>query len=395
MIRILVVSPQLKKGSVGGLLKSSNNIFNGLGRLDDFQIKTIAFNPLKKTNKIFIYFKMGNLLYIRRIIKEINRYKPHVIISQASIAIPTIISARIKKIPMINIVRDVSIICPKNIDVISYGKPCSGLKGKNPCYNCINNWRSLRVIIGDKPHGWQYSLNAVFSTIFFKLKFFVSRLNLKMMNRATMNVVASELMKSLISTYVNPKKIRILNITPIKKIILPKSIEKKNQFLYILPTYEESYKGLHFILSIAKSIPDNYKILIVGRKLPPNKLKGLNSKIINYGPINTDILNSFYQNSKITLVPSFCNEGFGRVIIESVINKTPVISSPSCGANYYFKDKKFLKVISVKLPLWMNAIKEMIENPYKITNDDIDYVYKQFSIDKSVRDFLNLIKNLV
>ena len=106
-------------------------------------------------------------------------------------------------------------------------------------------------------------------------------------------------------------------------------------------------------------------------------------------------LDELFQNSKITLVPTFCTEAFGRVIIESIINNTPVISSPNCGANSFFKNKDYLAVVPLKNSLWINKINEFIENPPEITINDINSLYKQFSLSKSKRDFSDLIKSML
>jgi len=95
------------------------------------------------------------------------------------------------------------------------------------------------------------------------------------------------------------------------------------------------------------------------------------------------------------LVPTFCTEAFGRVIIESISNNTPVITSPNCGANSFFKNKDYLAVVPLKISLWINQINEFIENPPEITISDKNFLYKQFSLSKSKRDFSDLIKSMI
>ena len=106
-------------------------------------------------------------------------------------------------------------------------------------------------------------------------------------------------------------------------------------------------------------------------------------------------LDELYKESIVTLVPSFCNEAFGRIIIESLLNGTQVISSPNCGANSFFKSEKFLQQHPLKLKSWINAIKEMTSNPYKITEEEVISIYDKFSMEKSKNDFKNLIKGLI
>ena len=95
------------------------------------------------------------------------------------------------------------------------------------------------------------------------------------------------------------------------------------------------------------------------------------------------------------MVPTFCTKAFRRVIIESIINNTPVISSPNCGANSFFKNKDYLAVVPLKDSLWINKINEFIENPPEITISDIDSIYEQFSLSRSKKDFSDLIKSML
>ena len=98
----------------------------------------------------------------------------------------------------------------------------------------------------------------------------------------------------------------------------------------------------------------------------------------------------------ITLVPTFCTEAFGRVIPESLVNRTPVISSPQCGANQFFKGiNDAVRVVPLKLDLWMKAIEDIIVNPPIINNKFINHIYRQFSLEKSKEDFIEVIKEVL
>jgi len=394
MIRILIVSSHYKKNSPGGASQSIINIFELLRENNNFKVEFLhpSFGKFKNfllPPDIYSYF------FIPKIIQKIKKFKPHIIITQRDIGRAAIISGRIKKIPVINIIRDTSSICPKKVDSINYGTACLGLTDRKTCFNCINSWRSLRVKLGYDKKGWPYSLNATISTVFYKIKYLVCRINFFLYNHATINLVASELMKLILSKNLKPNKIRVLNITPITKNKIPSSIEKKNQLLYITSFFEENHKGLDFILNLSKYIPDDFKIVIIGRKLSAEKLKDFESKIINFGYIMGDRLSKLYQTSKIYLIPTFCTEAFGRVIVESIMNKTLVISSPNCGANYYFKDRDFIKIVPLKIPLWVKVIKETLQKPYKITDDDVNLVYEPFSMQKCKEDFIALIQDII
>ena len=154
MIKTLVVTVPYKKDSTGGAAKSFLNIFNGLKETNLLQLKILELKTNKMISRFLNPLGIGYFVFIPKILKTINKFKPNIIITQSRISFSAIFSASIKKIPIINIVRDNSDACPKNIDIIGYGKACPGLKNKKTCYSCINNWSTLRVLIGNKSPGW-------------------------------------------------------------------------------------------------------------------------------------------------------------------------------------------------------------------------------------------------
>lgn len=395
MIRILTVTFYYKKGTSGGAGNSLLGIIDGLSESNKYKIESLFFKVKKNLVKFYNPLGIGYYIFIPKIIKKINKFKPQLIITQTVLGPPSIIVAKIKKIPIISIIRDTSLFCPKHVDVISYGRACNGLESRKICYDCINFWRTLRVLIGNKPTGWNYTLKALFSTIRYRVKFFFCKLNLLLFNHASINLVASELMKSNLSANIKTEKIKVMNITPVRKKEFVELRDKKNQLLFIIPSYDPAHKGLNFVFRLINIIPKDFKIVIVGQILSKKQIEVGNLRIINLGRVNIDDLNKLYQNSKITLVPSFYNEAFGRVIIESIINRTPVISSPNCGANYFFKNKGYVKVVPLRLSLWKKEIDDIIENPPEITINDINSLYKQFSLSKSMRDFSDLIKRIL
>ncbi|MFX0012667.1 MAG: glycosyltransferase [Candidatus Hermodarchaeota archaeon] len=394
MIRILIVTTHYKKKSPGGAAQSLINIFNILKEESRFKIN--FFNPpLKEYKNLSLPSDIRYIFFIPKIIREINRFKPHIIITQRDIAYAAIISARLKKIPIINVVRDVSSICPKKVDTIVYGKACPGLINRKTCFDCINSWKELRVKLGYDKKGWPNSLNATFSIAFYKIKYFFCKLNIFFYKKATVNLVASELMKSNLSNNIQADKIKVLNITPINRQFVSNSVQKKNQFLFIINYYHEVNKGLEFVLELSKYIPVNYKIVIIGRKLSAKKIEKYSPKIINFGYVRGKKLVELFQTSKILLIPTMCTEAFGRAIIESIVNKTPVISSPNCGANYYVQDRNFIKIVPIKKSLWIKAIKETLQENYQITDNDVNEVYNLFSKEICKSDFINLIENII
>jgi len=395
MKKVLLVTHTDKKGIIGGAEKSFENLAKALKRVEGYEVDDYKGYTGNLISKILGRLGIDYYLLIPFIIFKIKKFKPHIIITQTRISFAAIICALLTKVPIINIVRDTSDFCPKYVDIVKYEESCSGLESRSICYNCIKNWRSLRVLIGNKSVGWEYSLKASLSIIYYKIRYLFCKINLKIINYANLNIVASNLMKKILSNNLDPKKIKILTITPIKisAFNFSKST-KKNQILFIIPSYEPSHKGLDFILKLSKLIPNHYKIIIVGGIIPKEKLKNVKTNVINYERLNSNDLKKLYQSALITLVPSFSTEAFGRIVVESILNGTPVIASQNCGANEFFTNKPYLKELPINISVWVKEIKNVLNNPIKIPVHEINQIYHQFSVDRSMKQFSQLINLL-
>lgn len=397
-MKILIISGFLEssvkkgvsKGSIQGVSRSIMNIIECLKDIKNLEIKVIS---QKYRNKGLISLSIDSYMLIPRIIITISKFKPDLIITQAHAAFPSIIISKIMKIPIIQLVRATSDFCPKFVNVIGYGKACSGIESRKKCFECINKWRTLRILIGNRNKGTEHSIRTSLVNILYKLRYFICSFSIYLMNKTNIVLVSSNIIKLFFSYKINQDKIKIINITPIKKYI-NKPTEKKKQLIFIRTYYEASHKGLDFVLRLSKVIPDDYKIKIVGGCKENWKGEELDN-IKNYEFISSKLkLNKMYAESIATLVPTFCTEAFGRIIPESLSNKTPVISSPQCGANQFFKDKEFLKIVPLKIKLWKETINNIIQNPPSITNNDIINFYKQVSLEKSKKDFIKIIKKI-
>ena len=384
----------------GGSFRSLTTLVDGLKDTIDFKVNVLT---QKIRNKHLGFFGIDSYLSIFSIIKNIVSFKPDVIITQLNISFPTIIISKIMKVPVINIVRGTSEFCPKYVDIIEYGKICSGLNNRKQCFKCINKWRSLRVLIGNKRKGWEYSLPSAISNILYKIRYFICKFNLNLLKKASVNLVASNLMKKNITNRIQ-SNVKIVNITPINKRLIDTFtliscadgtvVGKEKRLIFVMPTDDASYKGLDFVLKLIRFIPKDYHIFIIGGYIPSYKLSWDATKLWIMGYIHSNkLLNTFYYESTITLVPTFSTEAFGRTVLESLVNRTPVISSPQCGINEFLKDD-FLQVVPLKLDLWIKKIEDMIKNPPTITNDDISKIYEQFSLEKNKQDFIKIIKKV-
>ncbi len=88
-------------------------------------------------------------------------------------------------------------------------------------------------------------------------------------------------------------------------------------------------KNIETILKIIKKLPDNYKLIRVGRNFNTYKMinnLGLNNRIFMMGNVNTLFLSRLYRGSDLLIFPSLF-EGFGIPLIEAMASGTPVITS--------------------------------------------------------------------
>ena len=409
--------------NIGGAFKSNFAIISELSKHPNVQIKVLArktknierskfsakqinpilSTPFKKINSIIKFLRINQYLSLFPIIKEINKFKPNVIIVQRDLTFAALFAGFLKKIPVINIIRDPMGLCPKFIDIIDGFNNCSEFITRKKCWKCINRWRTLRVVLLDKQVGFQHSLKSQLYTIYYKILYYVTRIQLFLMKYAYINVVASPLMKDLALKRIKNERILVRKITPIdntninissenidKNII--ELVEKSNKtILIIISRNEGGSKGYPFVKKLLEKLPKDNLMVVVG-----TILEGLKHypNVVNIDKVPTKNLYFLYQKSNLTIVPSIYTEAFGRVILESIINSTPVIASSQCGANYLFKNKNYVKILPLKVNLWLTEIEEFFKKPIKIPDDDIKKIENMFSPQECVKQIIDLINKL-
>lgn len=348
---------------------------------------SLIVNIYDKTKKILKIFGLNFHIHFFQILSVINKFKPNIIITEFDCSFSSIICAKIKHVPVIHIVRGCYKFCPTYANITSYRTGCEGLKNRKICYKCIENWRTLKFLVTNDPIIEQ-GLKSLIHTVFYKFEYFIVRFHYWISSKSTISVVASSLMKKFLSSKIDPEKIKIMNITPIRRRRYPK-LKKSDKENTLLTIVLGIYKGSSFILRLSKIIP-KLNINAVGMKTNYG-----NKNVICLNKVPNKDIDMLYQESVMTLVPSIQPDTFGRVVIESLVNKTPVITSPNVGASDYFIGRDYVKCVPLKTGLWMEAIKEMIKNPPVISNRDIEDIYNQFSINKSKKDFIKLIIDIL
>ncbi len=171
-----------------------------------------------------------------------------------------------------------------------------------------------------------------------------------------------------------------------------KADERNPKYItFIRPAFE---KGIEIFLRIAQKLTDK-KFLCVGEasKAYEGKLRRLNN--INYTGWVGD-MKSIYAETKILIVPSLCQEAFGRVVVESMINKIPCIVSNRGGLPEVVGDAALIVENPYDVQDWCNKISYLCEN-LDVYTDLSERCFKRaklFDPEKQYQKFRQLIKQL-
>jgi len=420
-LKILFVDQNFDASNIGGAFKSNYAIINEFVKNPEFDVSVLASKmdyyitkksflakpispvlkaPSKRLNNLLKALGINQYFSIFSILKEVRQFRPDYIIVQRDLTFPAILAGFFKKVPVINIIRDGMGFCPKEIDTKGF-KNCSIYLSKKECWECINRWRSVRILLNDKPKGSNKTLLSSLYTVYYKMNYFFTKIYLNMMNYAYINIVASPLMKKLVGKRIKSRRIVIKKITPIDrsninknsdkidKIIINKIENSKNIILFVIPRNEGGSKGYSFVKKLIPLFPEDSLLIVVGTII--NELTDYEN-VINIGKIPTNNLYYLYEKANLTIVPSIYTEAFGRIVIESVINKTPIIVSPQTGANYLFKNKNYVRVLPLRVKLWIEEIKKLLKDPIEISDEEVIFFEKLFSPKECANEIINLIK---
>lgn len=148
-----------------------------------------------------------------------------------------------------------------------------------------------------------------------------------------------------------------------KKFQIKKNLGWKDKFTVLFVGRLVEEKGVNELLESVKVWNDDIILKIIGSGPLENEVKRVAAKYKNVeflGIVDQDKLPLYYSGSDILIVPSTSEEGFGRVILESLSCGTPVIGS-NRGAIPEAMDETVGKLIKVT----PNNIKEAVEYFYE------------------------------
>ena len=176
------------------------------------------------------------------------------------------------------------------------------------------------------------------------------------------------------------------------------------------------YKGLDLLIKALKYLENNdvksyrkMEIVIVGdgdmRDFYEQKIKNYNlTGIIFKGQITGNDLNDMYRNSTGLILPSKkTGEGFGKVVLESLMNGTPVLISRYAGAAYLISEYKVGMIVdpyetknfAKQMVEFIKSIKERAyEDAIKKFQKEFSHVSKD-SYEKLIQAYTESIKHQV
>ncbi len=152
---------------------------------------------------------------------------------------------------------------------------------------------------------------------------------LKLINQSFITLtlsIASK--KQLINWGVNENKLSTYKYWIDLNIFKPTK-PKNNKFTVLFVGRLITKKGIKLLIKIAKRLPDiNFEFIGTGPLESYLKNKSVKFKNIKFiGKIDNKLLPQYYSQSHLLCVPSLYQEGFGRVVMESVACGTPVLAS--------------------------------------------------------------------
>lgn len=156
-------------------------------------------------------------------------------------------------------------------------------------------------------------------------------------------------------------------------------------------------KGIIPLLKALEIWDKNIGLIIIGTGPLEAEIKKYASKYKNFlflGKIDNDKLPEYYSASDVTIVPSVHEEGFGRIILESLACGTPVIGS-NRGAIPEAMDESVGKLIDVTPENIKKTVEYFYNNPdklQKLSKNTRKFAEKRYS-ENNIIKILNAYKD--
>ena len=196
---------------------------------------------------------------------------------------------------------------------------------------------------------------------------------------------------SVIPNFVDTTMFKPRATSDFKRNLLTKYGINANNRLILVPRNISFQRGVHILVNVARSLPENFTILLAGRYITPFKgekyhtyLKKkmlenkLQNKLIMLGSIEHHLMVDLYNVADVVLIPSFFGEGTSLAALEAMACKKVVIASNVGGLNDVIIDGfngflvppnplRFVEKITL-VDNNQKLLRDMSENAYKLTH---------------------------
>lgn len=200
--------------------------------------------------------------------------------------------------------------------------------------------------------------------------------------------LSKESKKELLRLGIDGNKVTVftywIDLKKFKPIVKAKKIVgwKKFTVLFVGRLVEE--KGILVLLKSLKKWNENVQLVIAGTGPLETKIRDEESRTKNFiylGKVNNNDLPKYYSAADLVIVPSIHDEGFGRVILESLACGTPVIAS-NRGAIPEAMDNSVGELITIDSETIFRTVNKYYINPIKVdrlSRNSRKYSVKRFS----------------
>lgn len=159
---------------------------------------------------------------------------------------------------------------------------------------------------------------------------------------------------------------------PINKAECKKELTLEGKFVVLFVGRLLEIKGVKVLIEVAKRLADvkNVLFMFVGDGPLANEVKAASNNfgdIIYVGKVENKELSVYYNAADVVIVPSLYEEGFGRVILESLSCGTPVIASNRGGIPEAL-DKSVGMLIEPEVDEVTQTIESLYKHPEELAN---------------------------
>lgn len=217
-------------------------------------------------------------------------------------------------------------------------------------------------------------------------------------NASTVMSLSEQGVSELVSLGIDSSKLRRftywVDLNKFKRVQKAKDkINMKNKFIVLFIGRLIKEKGVQELIKSLISLDRNINLIVIGTG-PLESLvvseSARNSSIHFLGKMSQDKLPVYYSAADIVIVPSVHEEGFGRVVIESLACGTPVIGSRRGGIKEVMDDSVGI-LIDVTPEIIGKVIRKLYRNPLiiqRLRKNTRKFAVKNYSI-KNAEEIIN------